>query len=44
MAMTAPSDTIKREAAWPGGKQPQMTETVLKSYLDDLRKAGLPEG
>jgi hypothetical protein len=38
-----PTCTIKEEAVWPGGKQPQMVERVLKPYLEDLRKAGLPE-
>jgi TolB-like protein/class 3 adenylate cyclase len=39
-----PDCTIKAEATWPGGKQPQMVERLLAPYLDDLRKAGLPEG
>jgi hypothetical protein len=39
-----PDYSIKDEAVWPGKKQPQMVERVLKPYLDDLRKAGLPEG
>jgi hypothetical protein len=38
-----PGYTIKDEAVWPSRKQPQMVEPLLKLYLDDLRKAGLPE-
>jgi adenylate cyclase len=36
--------TVKAEKSWPTGKQPQMVDSVLDPYLDDLRKAGLPEG
>jgi adenylate cyclase len=35
--------TLRREAVWPTGKQPQFTEPLLKPYLADLAKAGLPE-
>jgi cell division inhibitor SulA len=38
-----PNSTIKSEAVWPTRKQPQMVEQLLKPYLDDLRKAGMPE-
>jgi hypothetical protein len=38
-----PGHTVKDEAFWPTRKQPQMVERILKPYLDDLRKAGLPE-
>jgi adenylate cyclase len=38
-----PDCTIAKEAMWPTGKQPQMVEPYLSAYLDDLRKAGLPE-
>ena len=39
----APGWTIAREARYPGGRQPQLIEPFQKAYLDDLRKAGLPE-
>ncbi|MEK1852822.1 MAG: hypothetical protein AAAC48_13380, partial [Phyllobacterium sp.] len=38
-----PGWTIKSEAAWPTTKQPQFVEPLLKLYLADLAKAGLPE-
>ena len=38
-----PDYTIEDEARWPTGKQPLMAEPYLSAYLDDLRKAGLPE-
>ena len=38
-----PGLTIAGEAIWPTRKQPQMVERLLTPYLDDLRKAGLPE-
>ena len=38
-----PGWTIAQEARYPGGKQPQLVEPFQKAYLDDLRKAGLPE-
>lgn len=39
----SPDATIESEAIWPTGKQPQMVERLLTPYLDDLRRAGLPE-
>jgi adenylate cyclase len=38
-----PGHTIRGEAIWPTRKQPQMVQRLLTPYLDDLRKAGLPE-
>jgi hypothetical protein len=38
-----PDYTLKDDAVWPTGKTPQFSETVLKPYLADLAKAGLPE-
>jgi hypothetical protein len=38
-----PGRTIREEAVWPTRKQLQMVERLLRPYLDDLRKAGLPE-
>ena len=38
-----PTWTIKKEAVWPSTKQPQMVAPLLKAYLADLSKAGLPE-
>jgi tetratricopeptide (TPR) repeat protein len=38
-----PGWTIAKEATWPGGRQPKFVEPLLTPYLDDLRKAGLPE-
>jgi TolB-like protein/class 3 adenylate cyclase len=37
-----PSYTLKDEAVWPTGKQPQYPEPILKPYLADLAKAGMP--
>jgi len=28
---------------YPAGKHPQLIEPLQQGYLDDLRKAGLPE-
>ena len=39
-----PSWTIKVEANFPAGQQPSMVPELLGPYLDDLRKAGVPEG
>ena len=36
--------SLKWEATWPAGKQPSMVEKYLQPYLDDLHKAGVPEG
>jgi adenylate cyclase len=38
-----PGWTIEKEATWPSGRQPKFIEPLLTPYLDDLRKAGLPE-
>ncbi|MEK1851437.1 MAG: hypothetical protein AAAC48_05995 [Phyllobacterium sp.] len=38
-----PGWTIKSEAVWPTTRQPQLIEPLLKLYLADLAKAGLPE-
>jgi tetratricopeptide (TPR) repeat protein len=38
-----PTYTIRDEATFPGGKHPQLKEPLQQAYLDDLRKAGLPE-
>jgi tetratricopeptide (TPR) repeat protein len=38
-----PGWTIKSEAVWPTTKQPQFIEPLLKLYLADLAKTGLPE-
>jgi adenylate cyclase len=38
-----PGWTIEKEATWPGGRHPKFVEPLLTPYLDDLRKAGLPE-
>ncbi len=38
-----PGWTIQKEAVWPTTKQPQHVEPLLKTYLADLAKAGLPE-
>jgi len=38
-----PEITIASERTFPTGHQPQMAEPFLSAYLDDLRKAGLPE-
>lgn len=37
-----PDWTIKKEAVWPSTKQPQLVEPLLKAYLSDLAKTGLP--
>ena len=39
----APGYSLKEETKWPGGRMPQMIERLLKPFLDDVRKAGLPE-
>jgi hypothetical protein len=39
-----PGWTIAKEAKWPSGRAPKFAEPMLSEYLDDLRKAGLPEG
>jgi TolB-like protein len=36
--------SLKWEATLPAGLQPSMIEKFLKPYLDDLRKAGAPDG
>ena len=38
-----PEITIASERTFPTGRQPQMAEPFLSAFLDDLRKAGLPE-
>jgi adenylate cyclase len=38
-----PGWTIKKEAFYPSGRHPKFVEPLLTPYLDDLRKAGLPE-
>jgi adenylate cyclase len=38
-----PGWTIQKKAVWPTTKQPQYVEPLLKTYLADLAKAGLPE-
>jgi adenylate cyclase len=38
-----PGWTLKREAFYPAGRHPKFIEPLLGPYLDDLRKAGLPE-
>jgi adenylate cyclase len=38
-----PGWTIEKEATWPSGRHPKFVEPLLTPYLDDLRKAGLPE-
>jgi hypothetical protein len=38
-----PHITIAHERTWPTGHQPFLAEPFLSDYLDDLRKAGLPE-
>jgi len=37
-----PGYTLKDEAVWPTGKQPQYPDAILKPYLADLAKAGMP--
>jgi adenylate cyclase len=39
-----PGWTLAKEAKWPSGRAPKFAEPMLGEYLDDLRKAGLPEG
>jgi adenylate cyclase len=39
-----PGWTIAKESTWPSGRAPKFAEPMLSEYLDDLRKAGLPEG
>ena len=34
---------VQKEAVFPITKQPQYTEPLLKTYLADLAKAGLPK-
>jgi hypothetical protein len=36
--------SLKWEATMPAGQQPSMVEEYLQPYLEDLRKAGAPEG
>ena len=43
MRREKPHITIASESTFPTGRQPQMAEPFLSAYLDDLRKAGLPE-
>lgn len=38
-----PDYAIDDEEKWPGYLQPQMAEPFLTRYLEDLRKAGLPD-
>lgn len=38
-----PGYTLKDEAVWPTRRQPQFPESILKPYLADLAKAGMPE-
>ena len=38
-----PDYGLKDEAVWPTYKKPQYSESLLKPYLADLAKAGLPE-
>ena len=38
-----PFITVSRESTWPTGHTPTMAEPYLSAYLEDLRKAGLPE-
>jgi hypothetical protein len=38
-----PSYTLKYEATWPAGKMPQLVEPLQQAFLDDVRKAGMPE-
>lgn len=39
-----PGWTLKKEAVWPTGKRPRYAEPILRPYLADLAKAGLPGG
>jgi DNA-binding winged helix-turn-helix (wHTH) protein/TolB-like protein len=43
MGRETPWITIAYERNWPTGQQPFLAEPALSAYLDDLRKAGLPE-
>ncbi|MGQ0484912.1 MAG: winged helix-turn-helix domain-containing protein [Hyphomicrobiales bacterium] len=43
VAKDYPGWTLKDEAVWPTGVQPRYAESILKPYLADLAKAGLPE-
>jgi adenylate cyclase len=36
--------SLKWEATMPAGQQPSMVEKYLQPYLEDLRKAGAPQG
>jgi adenylate cyclase len=38
-----PNITIDQEETWPTGHHPMLPERLLPAYLDDLRRAGLPE-
>jgi tetratricopeptide (TPR) repeat protein len=38
-----PDYTLKTEATWPAGKMPQLAEPLQQAFLDDVRKAGLPD-
>jgi adenylate cyclase len=38
-----PDYTLNDEATYPAGRHPQLAESLQKAYLEDLRKAGLPE-
>ena len=38
-----PNITIDLERTWPTGRQPMLPEPFLSAFLDDLRKAGLPD-
>jgi adenylate cyclase len=38
-----PGWTLKKEAFYPSGRHPKFIEPLLTPYLEDLRKAGLPE-
>ncbi|MEK1890017.1 MAG: adenylate/guanylate cyclase domain-containing protein [Phyllobacterium sp.] len=40
---TRPGWTIRKESVWPTMKQPQLVAPLLKAYMADLAKAGLPE-
>jgi adenylate cyclase len=39
----APGYSLRAEAKWPGGRMPQMVEPLLQPFLEDVRRAGLPE-
>jgi Flp pilus assembly protein TadD len=38
-----PNYTLRDEANFPAGKEPQLVEPLQSAYLNDLRKAGMPE-